>query len=63
MLESIVLGLFVFAFGYVGLLRIMARRADVLYGAYIVTPTADPQRGVAAAMARLARGARSLVRR
>ncbi|MET0220342.1 MAG: hypothetical protein ABW175_20365 [Bradyrhizobium sp.] len=63
MFESIVLGFFVFALGYVGLLRLMARRADVLYGEFILTPAAGPERGLAAVVARLYRGARSRVGR
>jgi hypothetical protein len=63
MLENIVLGFVVFALGYVALLRVMTRRADVLYGEFILPPTADPERGAAAIMMRLVRGARSLVRR
>ncbi len=35
MFEGIVCGFFVFAVGYVALLRVMARRADVLHGEFI----------------------------
>jgi hypothetical protein len=63
MLESIVLGFFVFALSYVGLLRRMARKADVLYGAFVLSPTDAPERGVVAFAARLCRDALSLVRR
>jgi hypothetical protein len=35
MFESILFGFLVFAGGYVVLMRVMARRADVLYGEFI----------------------------
>lgn len=65
MFEGIVFGFFVFALGYVGLMRLMARKADVLYGEFILSPTSAPaQRGpFAASLARLLDGARLLLRR
>jgi hypothetical protein len=47
MFEGIVVGFFVFAAGYVVLMRVMARRADVLHGEFI-QPT-GPSSSVSAA--------------
>lgn len=35
MFEGIICGFIVFAVGYVGLMRLLARRADVLHGEFI----------------------------
>lgn len=66
MFEGIVFGFFVFALGYVGLMRLMARKADVLYGEFILSPTSSSQERrspMAASFARLLSRAGSLLRR
>lgn len=66
MFESIVCGFIVFAIGYTNLMRLMARRADVLHGEFIhsdIAGTAKVESSLFAAMNGYVKGIQLLARR